>query len=159
MTTIYLRLLFQSTLPLREVTRRTRRIHGNLRISIHTSLAGSDLRSLVPNAVFVRFQSTLPLREVTRGPRGIPCRPRISIHTSLAGSDVRHASVTGERAISIHTSLAGSDDCKGYRTDVYRLFQSTLPLREVTHTRLHRNDPKHISIHTSLAGSDSLFWC
>ena len=58
--------IFQSTLPLREVTAKVRLLCATLHISIHTSLAGSDLlRAAVRERRIRKFQSTLPLREVT----------------------------------------------------------------------------------------------
>ena len=103
--------IFQSTLPLRGVTRRrVQRAVGRVRISIHTPLAGSDdtRRSVgeipvqisihTPLAgsdglyetegdIILKFQSTLPLRGVTVVSRGLAGAVGISIHTPLAGSD------------------------------------------------------------------------
>ena len=80
-------LIFQSTLPLRGAT-----VAGGINdkthvISIHTPLAGSDLRW-------------------SAGSDEMP----ISIHTPLAGSDLRcFHFVELDVPISIHTPLAGSD--------------------------------------------------
>ena len=103
--------LFQSTLPLREVTILLRGLRHVLFISIHTSLAGSDLTVDGAFTHADEFQSTLPLREVTWSDSNPHYWSEIiSIHTSLAGSDLRCV-------IIAHV---------GFR------FQSTLPLREVT---------------------------
>ena len=82
-------------------------------ISIHTSLAGSDLGVDAGEAHGVH----------------------ISIHTSLAGSDLERAGAHLLVVISIHTSLAGSDPLLALLVMVYVVFQSTLPLREVTKVR------------------------
>ena len=83
-------LLFQSTLPLRGVTRRVSPDGHTALISIHTPLAGSDLLSVVCVTSDVIFQSTLPLRGVTLGNHAEPKPFHISIHTPLAGSDTRN---------------------------------------------------------------------
>ena len=90
-----------------------RNIHQLISISIHTPHAGSDdpLASSSP-----RFH--------------------ISIHTPHAGSD---CSGTGKRkrsAISIHTPHAGSDQIALQGIDKITVFQSTLPMRGVTVTRM-----------------------
>ena len=152
--------IFQSTLPLRGVTDAIWYVGLIQLISIHTPLAGSDLRG-------VRFEACLG----------------ISIHTPLAGSDRRPParassprnfnprSPCGERLavghactavgeISIHAPLAGNDPCAtprgcgrrdfnprspcGERPDatVYGLddiqFQSTLPLRGTTSAKYEK---------------------
>ena len=56
-------------------------------ISIHTPLAGSDRRSILPVLLMMSFQSTLPLRGATRHLQLGRERRQISIHTPLAGSD------------------------------------------------------------------------
>ena len=58
--------------------------------------------------------------------------------------------------ISIHTSLAGSDSIMASVMVGRSAFQSTLPLREVTVSRVTFGDRVVISIHTSLAGSDPI---
>ena len=148
---------FQSTLPLRGATNARSReiaailisIHTPLAgsdvrrgpveparqgISIHTPLAGSDLQIKGLSAGPLTFQSTLPLRGATcLSVRS--CRSRlISIHTPLAGSDLAWRAENHRRNISIHTPLAGSDQ-----------------LRLALHSLWGR-----ISIHTPLAGSDTI---
>ena len=79
--------LFQSTLPLRGATPHDVRLEGLVVISIHTPLAGSDLRCGLDETAEVLFQSTLPLRGATRPDRRSRTCLLISIHTPLAGSD------------------------------------------------------------------------
>ena len=104
---------FQSTLPLRGATRRTRAASRHLSISIHTPLAGSD------RARTDRWS-----------------RQRISIHTPLAGSDFGFDSRAQCRWYFNPHSPCGE------RRAVYRQtapkpteFQSTLPLRGATRRR------------------------
>ena len=146
-------------------------------ISIHTPLAESDSARTARDDEFYTFQSTLPLRGVTHADAGGCERPFISIHTPLAGSDLLGAHVDRiVQPISIHTPLAGSDlTCRprclwlsyfnphspcGERPTPCRtrpkrsLFQSTLPLRGATYSRLKEGRNDQISIHTPLAGSD-----
>ncbi len=79
--------LFQSTLPLREVTLTREEAEAALKISIHTSPEGSDA-----SAGILLFAVN------------------ISIHTSPEGSDVGDEEVTDLFGISIHTSPEGSDN-------------------------------------------------
>ena len=103
-------------------------------ISIHTPLAGSDLQIKGLSAGPLTFQSTLPLRGATcLSVRS--CRSRlISIHTPLAGSDKNSGSHdVAFQLISIHTPLAGSDKAQAALAAAIK-FQSTLPLRGATGT-------------------------
>ena len=124
--------IFQSTLPLRGATARSRYERVVNHISIHAPLAGSDnlyaffaqinldfnprspcgerLLTGEAKADADRFQSTLPLRGATVGLNQIAQLVRISIHAPLAGSD----------AVIFHD---GQQDFR---------FQSTLPLRGAT---------------------------
>ena len=101
--------LFQSTLPLRGVTAVLPLAGGLVGISIHTPLAGSDLRRRYWMLSLHLFQSTLPLRGVTFDVHGFAFLVGISIHTPLAGSDAVHEAGAAVLMISIHTPLAGSD--------------------------------------------------
>ena len=124
--------VFQSTLPLREVTGICLSPFHHSLISIHTSPKGSDQNLFHKTCHCTKFQSTLPLREVTIWvPLGIG-GDRISIHTSPKGSDDTLRGYIDSEDISIHTSPKGSDQkpCQ------------------------HHPDPDHISIHTSPKGSD-----
>ena len=79
-------------------------------ISIHTPLAGSDLRLAGSFQRFEQFQSTLPLRGATDHRKSFYGKAMIiSIHTPLAGSDVKVRLLCATFYISIHTPLAGSD--------------------------------------------------
>ena len=151
---ILVRVLFQSTLPLRGATRNSAGFwkHTNFNprspcgerlltqcllrffaISIHAPLAGSDLGTAVVGVCDEQFQSTLPLRGATRTSRqGNRRRWKISIHAPLAGSDRPYTS-------SPRYSLS---------------FQSTLPLRGATRSLRDRRRHHPISIHAPLAGSD-----
>ena len=125
-------------------------------ISIHTTLAGGDIVSVVPWA---------PIN--------------ISIHTTLAGGDFLSLSGGLYAAISIHTTLAGGD-YQQYAYAVYAAaFQSTPPSRVATGQffdrcfEMYHFNPHHprgwrllthlifanlvhlISIHTTLAGGDT----
>ena len=123
-----------------------------------------------------KFQSTLSSREVTENAPGAADWLRISIHTSLTGSDLFYHIRIIPLWISIHTSLTGSDREPSGRIVADRLFQSTLPSREVTKTTydmlmalkfqstlpsrevttwlFQQLTQRSISIHTSLTGSD-----
>ena len=99
---------FQSTLPLRGATSRSR----------HTS-SGTGFQSTLPlrgataganaSVVVNQFQSTLPLRGATAAVRPGRRGADISIHAPLAGSDPRWTRGVKCQPISIHAPLAGSD--------------------------------------------------
>ena len=146
--------IFQSTLPLREVTQRdTNAVTWQLNFNPHFPwgkwriLVESDFKSFI-------FQSTLPLREVTYLSYTHRISSFISIHTSPEGSDLNVTGLQIPDPISIHTSPEGSDaNC--FRLDYgSKLFQSTLPLREVTISAPNGIALMTISIHTSPEGSD-----
>ena len=82
---------------------------GDIRISIHTPLAGSDLSNQQTMQLADIFQSTLPLRGVTLHHANHSAIKIISIHTPLAGSDNISVPLIIATSISIHTPLAGSD--------------------------------------------------
>ena len=122
--------LFQSTLPLRGATRDTATRKLATVISIHTPLAGSDLRRT-----------------------DVEQHRKISIHTPLAGSDSRQILRRPQRMISIHTPLAGSDPrirfgCGGHGISIHT------PLAGSDSTLARLGLDSTISIHTPLAGSD-----
>ena len=148
--------LFQSTLPLREVTYNAAGFPQFTPISIHTSPEGSDkklLKECVCNVYFNPhfpwgkwqlgrdffyplwwFQSTLPLREVTD-----VNKLKNDVNTFQSTLPLREVTKlshqTGNRmVISIHTSPEGSDVFGGILCVGLSVFQSTLPLREVTYT-------------------------
>ena len=58
--------------------------------------------------------------------------------------------------ISIHTPHAGSDGGMLLILPVERLFQSTLPMRGVTKSKVCNPKGECISIHTPHAGSDNI---
>ena len=123
--------IFQSTPPSRVATGATGDELDALGISIHTTLAGGDLR---------------------RSASDLTCS--ISIHTTLAGGDRGNRRSAAAGSISIHTTLAGGDGCIqyiGYAADIS--IHTTLAggdskqenMGGLAHT---------ISIHTTLAGGD-----
>ena len=82
-------------------------------ISIHTPLAGSDRRSILPVLLMMSFQSTLPLRGATgTRSRASPATWYFNPHSPC-----------GERRVI------------QARYDIAELFQSTLPLRGATYRR------------------------
>ena len=124
------------------------------------------------------FQSTLPLRGATAYRFSIDETLIISIHTPLAGSDVcGRISVDGE-FISIHTPLAGSDALSnrhihrptyfnphspcGERPNganeatLFKIFQSTLPLRGATSGLFHIVTPEVFQSTLPLRGATRL---
>ena len=128
-------ILFQSTPPSRVATMvRTDRV-SRYTISIHTTLAGGDDKSIIPNPTNDRFQSTPPSRVATAEsmiavrqgafqstpPSRVATMPVhvpggtvlvISIHTTLAGGDrFAQCAYRPKLQISIHTTLAGGDLC------------------------------------------------
>ena len=148
---------FQSTLPLRGATNARSREIAAILISIHTPLAGSDVR---------------------RGPVE-PARQGISIHTPLAGSDLQIKGLSAgpltfqstlplrgatclsvrscrSRLISIHTPLAGSDKNSGSHDVAFQLISIHTPLAGSDLAWRAENHRRNISIHTPLAGSDQL---
>ena len=147
---------------------------GLYAISIHTPLAGSDVRTQVQSQHQKYFNPHSPCGErleyqrkdmihVYFNPHS-PCGERhaardsrfeqvISIHTPLAGSDAHEVTYLVVVVISIHTPLAGSDapDCNRSGTESY--FNPHSPCGErLAHAELHNR--LVISIHTPLAGSD-----
>ena len=123
-------LLFQSTLPSREVTFKESHAADQLPISIHTSLTGSDAYEM-------------------EGYKSIA----ISIHTSLTGSD----NMTWETffGITFQSTLPSREVTMSFLLlPLNPQFQSTLPSREVTLGLASFSPNPEISIHTSLTGSD-----
>ena len=169
--------IFQSTLPVRGATARTRSVcsvwyyfnprspcgerrrtvwvqHTEIAISIHAPRAGSD-----PHPGSCGYLGRL-----------------ISIHAPRAGSDLMGGFQEADSCISIHAPRAGSDDLallvqmilipfqstlpvRGatkakFRRTAVRAFQSTLPVRGATLPFLSAPMPSLISIHAPRAGSD-----
>ena len=124
---------FQSTLPLRGATNARSREIAAILISIHTPLAGSDVRRgpVEPARQGISIHTPLAGSDKNSGSHDVAFQ-LISIHTPLAGSDLAWRAENHRRNISIHTPLAGSDQ-----------------LRLALHSLWGR-----ISIHTPLAGSD-----
>ena len=97
-------------------------------ISIHPPLAGRDQRAADAHDRR-RFQSTRPLRGGTRIRRiRVECLV-ISIHPPLAGRDHKEEMTAWQRRISIHPPLAGRDTYESTCSYIFRIFQSTRPLR------------------------------
>ena len=123
---------FQSTLPLRGATFTIDWGTDKLDISIHTPLAGSDMKPTTFSRSTFLFQSTLPLRGATRTQVQSQRRKYFNPHSPCGERPYRLWISTAKRRISIHTPLAGSD--LWCRTEKLHngLFQSTLPLRGAT---------------------------
>ena len=123
--------LFQSTLPSRGATRRTRRCHRRQAVSIHAPLAGSDQLRLAVE----------PVRHV-------------SIHAPLAGSDDGSGDV--ERRSDGFNPRSPRGERHAVPGNVYDalVFQSTLPSRGATCIYSHAPICDGVSIHAPLAGSD-----
>ena len=108
-----LRLLFQSTRPMRGATRRGSGACAHWQISIHAPHAGRDLVLIHWLSRSHRFQSTRPMRGATRGQAGLWQQRAISIHAPHAGRDRRNAKQCQRRGISIHAPHAGRDQDPG----------------------------------------------
>ncbi len=80
--------MFQSTLPMKGVTRLAYAVGVSDRVSIHTPNEGSDLATEVEGWVSMSFQSTLPMKGVTWQYFDSPDRVIVSIHTPNEGSDL-----------------------------------------------------------------------
>ena len=129
-----LRQIFQSTLPMRGVTKVLLPDPVPGIISIHTPHAGSDFPGILQILRQRAFQSTLPMR-------GVTLVPAISSATSLFQSTLPMRGVTAP------AFFAAGKQCQ---------FQSTLPMRGVTKKTHPFIDIFLISIHTPHAGSDYL---
>ena len=102
--------VFQSTLPLRGVTTLETTVNNLTNISIHTPLAGSDLKRWRRLGITQAFQSTLPLRGVTGVRDGkITVLSQFQSTLPLRGVTQMSCQLLGQFQISIHTPLAGSD--------------------------------------------------
>ena len=167
---------FQSTLPIREETKRPR--HDHARVWHFNPLFpygkrpdGSGSSSVEPhfNPLFPygkrlllfsmmgwggRFQSTLPIREETAV---VPLRlghQRISIHSSHTG---RNLTETRPRSRSANFNpLFPYGKRPAVKMDIVasRIFQSTLPIREETDAFETQEATPMISIHSSHTGRD-----
>ena len=170
---------FQSTLPVRGATTRSRCCPGGACISIHAPRAGSDFprplsrgwppyfnpRSPCGERRAVRFaarltdsfQSTLPVRGATRRPKRTYQRDEtISIHAPRAGSDgLRDGADDQRRKFQSTLPVRGATSRRQARRSTSR-FQSTLPVRGATTSLFDCRTPIHISIHAPRAGSDSI---
>ncbi len=102
--------LFQSTLPSQEETDTLNTQCENLAISIHSSLAGRDLKHQGTLKTYLRFQSTLPSQEETT-------------HMDKASE-----------AAEFQSTLPSQEETKpNMKTErMMLLFQSTLPSQEET---------------------------
>ena len=78
------------------------------------------------------FQSTRPLRGATLPAARAGGREDISIHAPLAGRDPKQPQKGKSYEISIHAPLAGRDGRFIDNAIVYKIFQSTRPLRGAT---------------------------
>ena len=101
------------------------------------------------------FQSTLPMRGATT-PRSLPAMTFvISIHAPHAGSDDRTSKNYSNRQNFNPRSPCGERLPAGFNIPPSQLFQSTLPMRGATISRVCLAVYTLISIHAPHAGSDS----
>ena len=132
------------------------------KISIHAPRTGSDADAALRMAAAMQFQSTLPARGATRPKAHTWTLFKISIHAPRTGSDdfcctsrchvciSIHAPRTGSDGrlllrgcahgnISIHAPRTGSDLPPSSAWNPNNLFQSTLPARGATTSRMRKN--------------------
>ena len=131
--TLYHRLLFQPTSPVRETTRV---IVGNViqRLFQPTSPVRETTRVIVGNVIQRLFQPTSPVRETTR----------VSPRRAEARGAFQPTSPVRETTVRI-----------GQRTPA-SLFQPTSPVRETTLREALEDDTVQISTHVPRAGDDEL---
>ena len=98
------------------------------------------------------------MRGVTTQAASIADNSVISIHTPREGSDSFGFEIDRIFYISIHTPREGSDYGTCPRPPPWQRFQSTLPVRGVTHAATWLNQRRWISIHTPREGSDPNCW-
>ena len=132
------------------------RLEARLGISIHTPLAGSDAVKGVTALWDTVFQSTLPLRGATglyetEGDIILKFQSTLPLRGATAGFGADGAVLR----ISIHTPLAGSDNPKDRQTRPRNDFNPHSPCGERPYG-VARFDARVISIHTPLAGSDPM---
>ena len=146
---------FQSTLPSRGATQYLFPFYGQVLISIHAPLAGSDKSSSLSTNGSFRFQSTLPSRGATTNCSDIIEQCHISIHAPLAGSDCWQSCITSRPPYFNPRSPRGERRTIDYIIGDFKLFQSTLPSRGATKYEGGNFVINTISIHAPLAGSDN----
>ena len=118
---------FQSTRPSRGETRCRAISAGTVLISIHSPLAGRDMRLAVALVGSGYFNPLAP-----RGARPWPVQKftpsiSISIHSPLAGRDHVPPAVFVSKRISIHSPLAGRDEHQGQSGDGQEDFNPLAP--------------------------------
>ena len=113
---------------------------GLLSISIHAPLAGNDFRQAASHRGRAYFNPRSPCGERPIRRNKILTISVISIHAPLAGNDEAAVESGALGGISIHAPLAGND--LAYRGDTRRckIFQSTLPLRGTTFSKVAKCD-------------------
>ena len=168
---------FQSTLPMRGATRRSRASGKQDIISIHAPHAGSDQghhchkrdggnfnprspcgerppRS-TSSSGSATFQSTLPMRGATRLHYPASRLQRISIHAPHAGSDADgYVWLSVQLKFQSTLPMRGATLSAGHRHAGCQ-FQSTLPMRGATRRGVAKSGTASISIHAPHAGSDA----
>ena len=80
----------------------------------------------------------------------------ISIHAPLAGSDLPIATLTFSGSNFNPRSPCGERPQRAREMNLFKVFQSTLPLRGATYHLGGIRPAQAISIHAPLAGSDAL---
>ena len=135
---------FQSTLPLWGATGFSIYQVGDLDISIHAPLVGSDETNGGFCAIHMIFQSTLPLWGATCRAGGAPiCHKYFNPRSPCGERHGRVVFIGQALTISIHAPLVGSDRKEPLVTSCAVIFQSTLPLWGATTYSVYLN----ISIH------------
>ena len=126
------RMIFQSTLPARGATSKTRRAASMCRISIHAPRTGSDLTASTAGTLTANFNPRSPHGERHLRNSPISRQKCISIHAPRTGSDVLVRIIEINAPISIHAPRTGSDGLESVYNDHVYKFQSTLPARGAT---------------------------
>ncbi len=169
---------FQSTLPVRGATeffdayakRHKISIHapragsdqmtpksaGQISISIHAPRAGSDCLPGLVSCVFRNFNPRSPCGERPgRSPGGIPGREDFNPRSPCG--ERREAGARASRGFNFNPrSPCGERHEDGTQHNAFEEFQSTLPVRGATDSRLGRDGGHKISIHAPRAGSDGI---
>ena len=123
---------FQSTRPLRGATLPAARAGGREDISIHAPLAGRDPKQPQKGKSY-----------------------EISIHAPLAGRDPKQPQKGKSYEISIHAPLAGRDGRFIDNAIVYKIFQSTRPLRGATAASYYESQRNKFQSTRPLRGATS----
>ena len=112
----------------------TDNLTGDIKVSTHAPLAGSDEVADFIAIESAMFQPTLPLRGATRDEALAVCMVVFQPTLPLRGATVYAAVLDWVCGVSTHAPLAGSDPHFGHLSFASAAFQPTLPLRGATAT-------------------------